>query len=169
MSGLGCTGQLHAQLLRERGARVLGVTRSAEKRELAADLSCEWTASPDDAQALVTQLDARGADLVVECAGTVETMNLAAQLARPGGVVLAYGVQTRPDTDLDSYTFYKKELDLIRSRANHPRDLEIAVRLTTTGAVRLAPLVSERMPLERIGEALEHSAAGSLKVVLEHR
>jgi threonine dehydrogenase-like Zn-dependent dehydrogenase len=167
--GLGCTGQLHAQLLARRGARVLGVTRSATKRSLAAELSCEWTAAPADAPALVRELDALGgADVVVECAGTVETLNLAARLARPGGVVLAYGVQTRADAELDAYVFYKKELDLIRARANHPRDLELAVGLAAAGAVHLAPLVTERLPLERVADALEHSAAGSLKVVLEH-
>ena len=33
--GLGVTGQLHVQLAKARGARVIGVTRSAAKRELA--------------------------------------------------------------------------------------------------------------------------------------
>src|ERR1700704_3090335 len=48
--GLGVTGQLHVQLAKARGARVLGVTRSAEKRALAETLGADLTiAGGDDA------------------------------------------------------------------------------------------------------------------------
>ena len=41
--GLGVTGQLHAQLAKARGARAIGVTRSAEKRALAEQLGADVT------------------------------------------------------------------------------------------------------------------------------
>jgi 2-desacetyl-2-hydroxyethyl bacteriochlorophyllide A dehydrogenase len=168
--GLGCTGQLHAQLLAHRGARVLGVTRSADKRALAAELACEWTAPPAGAHALAQELDPRGgADLVVESAGTVETLELALQLVRPGGTVLAYGSITASSGDLSFYQIYKKEVRIVGARSSLPRDMEIAITLVATGAVRLAPLVTDRLPLEAAAEALERSAAGSLKVLMEHR
>jgi len=168
--GLGCSGQLHAQLLGHRGARVLGVTRSAEKRARAADLGCGWTAAPEDALALACELDPRGgADLVVECAGKVETLDLALELVRPGGTVLAYGIITAEAGELAFYRLYKKELRVVGARSSLPRDMEIAIGLAASGAVRLAPLVTERLPLEAVAEAIERSAAGSQKVVLDHQ
>jgi 2-desacetyl-2-hydroxyethyl bacteriochlorophyllide A dehydrogenase len=168
--GLGCTGQLHAQLLGHRGARVLGVTRSADKRARATDLGCEWTSAPADALALVRELDPRGgADLVVECAGQVETLDLALRLARPGGTVLAFGSITAEAGELAFYQLYKKELRVVGARSSLPGDMKIAIGLAATGAVRLAPLVTDRLPLEAAAEAIERSAAGGLKVVMDHQ
>jgi 2-desacetyl-2-hydroxyethyl bacteriochlorophyllide A dehydrogenase len=166
--GLGCAGQLHAQLLSHRGARVLGVTRSAGKRALAGRLACEWTAVPDDAESLIRELDSLGgADLVVESAGTPAAIDLAVRLVRPGGTVLAYGIHTEPGA-LPLYALYRKEVRLLYSRASLPRDMDTAIGLAATGAVSLAPLVSDRLPLASAADALERSAAGALKVVLDH-
>jgi 2-desacetyl-2-hydroxyethyl bacteriochlorophyllide A dehydrogenase len=166
--GLGCTGQLHAQLLSHRGARVLGVTRSEGKRALAARLACEWTAAPDDAEPLVRELEPLGgAEIVVESAGTPEALDLAVRLVRPGGTVLAYGIHTEPGA-LPLYALYRKEVRLVYTRASLPADMESAIGLAATGAVQLTPLVSDRLPLDAAAEALERSAAGALKVVLDH-
>ncbi len=166
--GLGCTGQLHAQILAHRGARVLGVNRTPEKRTLAAELSCEWTASLEEAHELGPTLGPLGgADLVVECAGRVDTLDLALELVRPGGTVLCYGTITDPGS-LNLYSVYKKELTLVGTRASLPRDMEIAIGLAATGAVQLAPIVSDRLSLDAVSEALERSARGALKVLMEH-
>jgi threonine dehydrogenase-like Zn-dependent dehydrogenase len=165
--GLGCTGQLHAQLLRHRGARVLGVTRSERKRELASRLSCEWVAAPSDAAAVAAELDpGGGAHVVVEAAGTLEALETALALVRPGGTILAYGSLTETDGRLPFYLFYKKEVTLLGSRANLPHEFGIAITLAATNAVSLAPLVSDRLPLDEAQTALARSAEGALKVVM---
>ena len=46
--GLGVTGQLHVQLAKARGATVIGVTRSADKRALAETLGADLTIPGDD-------------------------------------------------------------------------------------------------------------------------
>lgn len=168
--GLGCTGQLHAQLLANSGARVLGVSRSESKRELAARLACEWTATPGDAPALAGELDGRGgADLVVESGGTLAALETALRLVRPGGTILAYSIYSETEGRLPYYELYRKEIRVVASRSSLPRDMEISVDLAARGAVQLAPIVSDRLSLDAAGEALERSAAGALKVVLEHR
>jgi threonine dehydrogenase-like Zn-dependent dehydrogenase len=167
--GLGSTGQLHAQLLRHRGARVLGIGRSADKRELASRLACEWVAEPPDAVAAVRELDARGgADVVVECAGTLDALSTALELVRPGGTIMAYGSQTAAEGRLPFYLLYKKEVRLLGSRANLPRDFETAIMLAASGSVLLAPLVSDRLPLADAATAFARSAAGALKVLMIH-
>jgi D-arabinose 1-dehydrogenase-like Zn-dependent alcohol dehydrogenase len=41
--GLGVAGQIHAQLAKARGAKVIGVTRSAWKRSMAEKLGADFT------------------------------------------------------------------------------------------------------------------------------
>lgn len=74
--GLGVSGMIHLQLLRARGIEnVIGVTRSQWKRDLAETLGARATAAPADAAALVEEVtQGRGADLVIEAAGHIETM-----------------------------------------------------------------------------------------------
>jgi threonine dehydrogenase-like Zn-dependent dehydrogenase len=168
--GLGCAGQLHAQLLAHRGARVLGISRSECKRDLAERLACEWSAAPGEAPALVAELDDRGgADLVVEAGGTLAALETALALVRPGGTVLAYGIYGETEGPLPFYELYRKEIHVVATRSSLPPDMKVAVDLAARGAVQLAPIVSDRLPLAATTEALERSAGGALKVVLEHR
>ena len=53
--GLGVAGQLFTQLLRARGAKVVGITRSEWKRELAAKHGASWVAAPDEAADVVAE------------------------------------------------------------------------------------------------------------------
>jgi threonine dehydrogenase-like Zn-dependent dehydrogenase len=167
--GLGCTGQMHAQLLAHRGARVLGVSRSKDKLDLGAQLACEWTATPDEAAAVIAEHSPLGgADLVIECAGTLAALDQAIALVRPGGTILAFGTQTEAEGRLAFYQLYKKEILLVSARASLPRDMTLAIDVAVTGAVQLTPLVTDRLPLEAAADAIERSAAGALKVVLAH-
>jgi threonine dehydrogenase-like Zn-dependent dehydrogenase len=164
--GLGFTGQLHAQLLAHRGARVLGVTRSTAKRDLAAELACEWTAAPDAAPAAAAA--AGLVDLAVECTGTLDGLRQAIALVRPGGTILAYGILTAREGAVPFYDLYYKELNVVNARSLHPRDMPIAIGLVANGAVRLDRLISDRLPLDQVAEAIERSAHGALKVLMEH-
>jgi threonine dehydrogenase-like Zn-dependent dehydrogenase len=164
--GLGFAGQLHAQLLAHRGARVLGVTRSEEKRLLAERLGCEWTATPDAAAA--SAAEAGGIEMVVECSGTLAGLRQAIELVRPGGTVLAYGIQTASGGELPFYDLYYKEITVVGARSLHPRDMTVAIDLVAQGAIEIATLVSDRLPLTEIRTAIERSAGGAMKVLLEH-
>jgi threonine dehydrogenase-like Zn-dependent dehydrogenase len=162
--GLGFSGQLHAQLLRRRGARVLGITRSESKRAKAAELGCEWTAEPDAVQ----ERDG-SVDVAVEASGTLAGLAQAIDLVRPRGTILAYGICTAAEGALPFYSVYYKEIRLLGARASKPRDMEIAIGLVASGAVELAPLISERVGLDSLAAALELSQRGALKVMVRHR
>ena len=167
--GLGVSGILHAQLLAERGAgRVIGVSRSPWKLELARGLGADIVATPDEAAAVVARASSgRGADLVIESVGKEETVVQSIDLAGPGGHVIVYGTVTGGGTEMPYYQLYFKELTLHNPRAARPRDYDQAIRLAAEGRIWLAPLVTARFPL---GEApAAFSAARSsehLKVLL---
>jgi len=168
--GLGVSGLLLLQLLAARGLRVVGVTRSAHKRGLAARLGATATAAPDDAAATVSELTAgAGADVVVEAVGTVATLNQAIALAANGGHIIAFGtIPGGQRQALDHYRIYHRELTLHGTRAAVQRDYADGIALAVGGIVDLGALATHEFPLHRAAEAfaaLERDPA-ALKVAL---
>ncbi len=167
--GLGVAGQLHLQLLRARGiTTVIGVTRSAAKRELAAKLGASAVAPPDEAPAVVAEVTGgRGADLVVEAAGTADTLAQSIELAGSGATILVFGTTTIAER-LPTYQLYYKELTLLNPRAARPRDYDRAIQLCAAGALQLEPLLTATFPLAEAPSAFAACRKPSqLKVALD--
>jgi L-iditol 2-dehydrogenase len=168
--GLGVSGLLHVQLLRTRGVtEIIGITRSAWKRELALRFGASRVAAPADAeQAVGEATGGRGADIAIESVGTPATLVQAMRLAGAGGTVVVFGT-TAPHADgMPTYEWYYKELTILNPRAARPRDCDEAIRLTAAGRLDLAPLVTARYPLEQAAKALAACADPAyLKVVLD--
>ena len=168
--GLGVSGLLHVQLLRDRGVPVIvGVTRSAAKRELALRFGATAAAGPEDAaEAVAAQTGGQGADLAIETAGHQHALGQAMRLAAPGGTVLVYGTTVPSADGLPTYDWYVKELTIRNTRAARPRDCDLAIRLYADRRVDLAPLVTARVPVEQAARALAAGAEpGQLKVILD--
>jgi 2-desacetyl-2-hydroxyethyl bacteriochlorophyllide A dehydrogenase len=173
--GLGVTGQLHVQLAKARGASpVIGITRSAHKRQLAETLGADLTIpGGDDAIARVREAtDGRGADVVVETTGVLPSLAAAVHMARAGGRLLLFGIFTAKEGALPFYDLYFKELALINARVAKSEDYPAAMALVERGLVRLAPLISDVLPLEQLGSAiglLGSDNAQRMKIILEHQ
>ena len=172
--GLGVTGQFHVQLAKESGASpIIGITRSAWKRELAEDLGADATFEPDaDLKSRVLDLtDGRGADLVIESAGRVATLAHAIDLVRIGGRILNFGTYTETEGKLPFYQLYYKEILIVNARAAKGDDYSPSIDLVKKGAVRLLPLISHEMPLDDLSTALdtlESPSIDSMKIILRH-
>jgi threonine dehydrogenase-like Zn-dependent dehydrogenase len=171
--GLGVSGLLHVQLLRDRGVQnIVAVTRSTWKRDLALSFGASATATPEQAEQVVADSSSgRGADIAIECAGTQPTLAQAMRLAGAGGVVVAFGTVV-PDTPgcgpLPTYDWYLKELTILSPRAARPRDCDLAIQLCAEHRLDLAPLVTGRFPLEYASQALTAIRdPEQLKVVLD--
>lgn len=166
--GLGVSGLIFTQLLRASGAVVIGVTRSAFKRELAAAFGATATATPDDAAAVIAEVTSnRGADLAVEAVGTEETVTLAIESARIGGEVLVFGTVTSGGRGLPYYELYFKELTVRNPRAAIADDYARAIELAAAGTLDLEPIVSDRVGMSNVSRAFERTrSADSLKVLM---
>jgi len=171
--GLGVTGQLHVQLAKARGATVIGVTRSADRRALAETLGADLTI-PGDEGALQKVRDAtegRGADVVIETTGVVPSLSSAIHMARSGGRLLLFGIITAKEGALPFYDLYFKELALINARVAKSEDYPAAIDLVERGLVRLEPLVSDVMPLQELKAAIDMLGSDSgrrMKIILDH-
>ncbi len=171
--GLGVTGQLHVQLAKARGATVIGVTRSAEKRALAETVGADITfPGGDGAIEKVREFtEGRGADVVIETTGVVSSLSAAIHMARAGGRLLMFGIITAREGALPFYDLYYKELALINARVAKSEDYPAAIALVERGQVRLAPLISDVMPLGDLKAAIEMLGSDSgqrMKIIMEH-
>ncbi len=167
--GLGVSGLLHLQLLLASGVdRVIGVTRSAWKRDLATRLGAHAVATPEEAAGVVADVsDGRGADLAVEAVGTASTVAQAIELCGPGGEVIVYGTVTGEGGPMPYYQLYFKEITLRYPRAARPGDYDRAIALAASGRIQLDPLVTARFPLENAPDAFAAAGSGDhLKVLL---
>ena len=172
--GLGVTGQLHVQLAKARGATVIGVTRSADKRALAGTLGADVTiAGGDGAVEKVREAtEGRGADVVIETTGVVSQLSAGINMTRSGGRVLMFGIITAKEGALPFYDLYFKELSLINSRVAKGEDYPGAIGLVQRGLVRLEPLVSDVMPLGALKAAVgmlgSESSGQRMKIIMDH-
>ena len=173
--GLGVTGQLHVQLAKARGATVIGVTRSADKRALAERLGADLTiAGGDDAIAKVREAtEGRGPDVVIETTGVVSQLGVAIHMVRAGGRILMYGIITAKEAALPFYDLYFKELRLINARVAKSEDYPGSIGLVERGTVKLGPIVSDVMPLGDLKAAISmlgsDSSGQRLKIILDHQ
>jgi 2-desacetyl-2-hydroxyethyl bacteriochlorophyllide A dehydrogenase len=171
--GLGVTGQLHVQLAKARGARVIGITRSAEKRAMAEKLGADVTIpGGDDAIQKVRELtEGRGADLTIETTGIMKQLADSVHMTRFGGKVLMFGIFTVKEGALPFYDLYFKEVSLISARVAKPEDYTACIALVERGQVKLGPLVSDIMPLGQLKEAiglLSSDSGQRMKIIMEH-
>ena len=172
--GLGVTGQLHVQLAKARGARpVIGITRSAEKRELAEKLGADLTIPGGEGaiQQVREATEGRGADLVIETTGVLPSLAAAVSMARSGGRLLLFGIITAKEGALPFYDLYFKELALISARVAKSEDYPSSIALVQCGMVRLEPLVSNVMPLGELKTAIGMLGSDSgrrMKIILDH-
>ena len=172
--GLGVTGQLHVQLAKARGATVIGVTRSADKRALAETLGADLTIPGDEhtVERVREATEGRGPDVVIETTGVVPQLASAVNMVRSGGRILMFGIITAKEGALPFYDLYYKELSLINARVAKSEDYPGSIDLVQRGQVRLEPLISDVMSLGDLKAAIgmlgSDGGAQRMKIVLEH-
>ncbi|HOK06145.1 MAG TPA: alcohol dehydrogenase catalytic domain-containing protein [Syntrophales bacterium] len=171
--GSGISGMLHILLARAQGAGLIMATDVNPFRlSLAEGLGgAVVRAAGGDTAAWVREVNGgRLADLVVVCAGVLSAFEEALRCVERGGVVLCFAT-TGPDEKLSVplNEFWRNEIKLMPSYGNAPLDAVVAMDLIRHRRVDVLPLITHRLPLERIQEGFRLVAGGgpSLKVVIE--
>jgi 2-desacetyl-2-hydroxyethyl bacteriochlorophyllide A dehydrogenase len=166
--GGGTLGLLALQVLHARGARVLVVSRTARRFEMARARGAAAThALPDGPlEGVARRFSGReGVDAVVETAGTAEAVSHALALVRPGGRVVLTGLPHEP-TPVAFFSVVRREITITGSMIYQDEFAE-GLRLLETGAVQGSPLVTHRFALDEIGEAFAaHRDPASIKVAM---
>jgi threonine dehydrogenase-like Zn-dependent dehydrogenase len=174
--GQGSAGAFFTFLLRRAGAaRVLvsdkSPARLAYSRQLGADLAVD-AGEGDFRAAVLEATSGRGADLVVEAAGSRETFALSLRLAAARATVLWFGLpEGAGDYPFSFREFFAKFLTAyaISGAQGEPGlgSFRQAVRLIADGNLDVAPLLSHVLPIDDAETAyrIAHDrTGGALKV-----
>jgi (R,R)-butanediol dehydrogenase/meso-butanediol dehydrogenase/diacetyl reductase len=170
ISGGGPIGILVALVARNAGARVIVSEVNPYRLQLAASLGLE-TLNPTqtDAVKLVEErTGGAGADLVFEVSGSKPAAALMTQLVRSRGRIVIVAVfATKPEVEL--HRFFWRELTMIGTRVYEPADFDEAIKLVSTDAIPVEPLISARRPLEELQAVFEDIEAGKdlMKVLID--
>ena len=157
--GDGPIGLLFLQLARSRGAgRIFVAGRQPHRleaaRALGADRAVDTTAVAL-AEAVADWTDGVGADVVIECVGEPGVWEEAADVVATGGELLAYGgcpAGTR--ACFDTERIHYEEVDVKGAFHYGRADVRTALDLLDKGVVRIEPLVTHRVPLDRLADGL---------------
>lgn len=155
--GAGPMGCLLLQAIHHSGAAKVVITDAVPWRlEQAAALGATETILADDHQARrLKAIASAGYDLVVDATGIPKVLEGAFGYARPRGKIWVFGVTPRgARATFLPYDVFRKDLSIIGSFAVN-RTFQESIALIQSGVVRVEPLISHRLPLNRFNEGLE--------------
>jgi S-(hydroxymethyl)glutathione dehydrogenase/alcohol dehydrogenase len=147
-------------------ARIVAVDLTAEKRALARDLGATDTVDGnDDVEAAVRDLThGRGADHTFEAIGRSQTIRTAYRCARRGGNVVVVGAGRHDDpvsfSALELFFQARSVIGCVYGSADVTRDFPRILGLYASGALDLVRLITNRIGLDGVNDALAAMEAG---------
>jgi L-iditol 2-dehydrogenase len=172
--GAGPIGCLHVRLARAKGAaKVILVDVNPSRLELAARLHADALidgSATDPVAAVLDLTDGRGADVVITAAASKVAQEQALSMAVARGRVSLFGGLPRDDSIIasDSNLIHYRELSVVGAYGSAPRHNREALELIASGRVPVADLITHRLPLDRVLDAIDVVARGEgIKVVIE--
>lgn len=173
--GSGISGLLHIQLAKDRGAARIIATDISEfrlnaARRFGADATIHGT---EDVPARLRELnDGRLADLVIVCTAAMPAIQQAVKSIDRGGTLLFFApTAAGVDVPIPLFDFWRDEISVVTSYAGSGEDLVESIELIRTRRVRVADMVTHRLPLADAGLGFQLTASGqdSIKVIIDPR
>ena len=162
--GMGFAGQVIAQVVKQKGAfRVIGIDVVDEKLELAKTLGLDHAINSSKTDPLTAILDltrGQGADVMVEMAGTAESVQLCNDAVKHNGVLVFYSWITR-DITLNISRWHDNSLEIVNTGLVHHGTLQRhiwvpqALRPIMQGQIKISPLITHCFELSDIDKAMQ--------------
>jgi L-iditol 2-dehydrogenase len=154
--GPGPVGLTTIQVLKALGAgQVICAGTRPSRLELAKRLGADHvinTRETDPAEAILALTGGEGADITVECSGSVAVPALFPVVTKRGGKVVVVAFYPAPVT-FDLSAVVRKDITLYTSRGEGGNNVKRAVALAAAGKFRGAEMVTHRFALDDIAEA----------------
>ena len=170
--GGGPIGLLAAQVARAYGAVKVVLSEPIDRRrEIARALGFGLICDParEDLPFFVKK-HLGSAEAVFDIVGTEKTLDDSLSILCPDGKLIPLALPHKEEMGLPYRPIFAKELHIIGSRTYFKHDFSEAIRLLRAGKVRVQPLISHILPLERFAEAveqLEKNPAEYVKVLIQ--
>jgi L-iditol 2-dehydrogenase len=171
--GSGISGLLHIQLARARGAaRIIATDISGFRLNAARQFGADATIhGAEDVSARVRDLnDGRAADLVIVCTGAMPAIQQAIKSVDRGGTLLFFApTAAGVDVPIPLFDFWRDEIAIVTSYAGSGDDLLESMELIAARKVRVAGMVTHRLPLSETGRGFQLTGSGqdSIKVIID--
>lgn len=169
--GGGAIGLIMLQLARLSGAAKVFLSEPNEmRRNSGKSLGADIVFNPVDDESLKAFFHAapNGADVVIECAGTIPSVKSAVDFANKGATILLFSVPA-PDAEyaLPLFDVYKKELTIKGSFVNPDTHFR-AVELINNHVLNFKDIITHTYPLEKLADAINMQMnSESLKVIVK--
>ena len=171
--GSGISGLLHIQLARARGAaRIIATDISDFRLKAALRFGADATIhGAEDVPARLSDLnDGRLADLVIVCTAALAAIQQAVRSIDRGGTLLFFAPTAAGiDVPIPLFDFWRDEISVVTSYAGSGDDIAESMGLIRSRQVRVAEMVTHRLPLSEAGRGFELTASGqdSIKVLID--
>jgi L-iditol 2-dehydrogenase len=171
--GSGISGLLHIQLAKARGAaRIVATDISDFRLNAAPEFGADATihGSEDVPARLRDANEGRLADLVIVCAGALPAIQQAVRSIDRGGTLLFFApTAAGVDVPIPLFDFWRDEITVVTSYAGSGQDLLESVELIRTRQVRVAQMITHRLPLADTGRGFLLAASGqdAIKVIID--
>lgn len=170
--GAGMIGLLTIQALRSAGCgRIFAADLAADRLRLAKELGADeiiQSGDGTDVPAVMREMTGGlGADVVMEAVGIAETVAMSIESVRKGGTVVLIG-NIAPTVGFGLQSVVTREIDVLGSCASS-NDYPACLDMMRRGAIRVRPVLSASVPLERGQEMFDRLYArepGLTKVIL---
>jgi L-iditol 2-dehydrogenase len=170
--GGGPIGLLHVTVSKAKSAgRVICIDHHDTKLKLAREFGADLTVAAHGAAAVETVREVteeRGADVVIEATGRPESWVRAFDMVRRGGTVVFFGgCPTGTVIPFEAGKIHYGSVTLKGSFHHTPKSVKQAFALLSQRKIKLASLISGRMPLSDTENALQMMGRGeALKIAL---
>jgi L-iditol 2-dehydrogenase len=172
--GAGPIGLLHLLTVKRIGAeKVIMIDLVEERLDFAEKLGADETinAGKENVEEKVRQsTGGYGADVVIEAIGKPQTWEQALRLVRKGGTVLEFG-GCPPGTEIkvNAEQLHYGETTVLGTFHATPLHFRKALNLIASKTIDVAPLITRKLPLERINEAFEilSTSKNEIKIAIQ--
>lgn len=163
--GAGRLGVLICKVAALKGARVVAVAHSAYKLQLARKFGAHLLleADADLRQQVLSLTEGLGADVVVECTGSSESMEQAMDLVRARGTVC---LKSTPGDEMPRFPLTSAVVNEVRIECSRCGPFGKAIRLMLRHGLPIDALISARFALNDVRTAIT-AARTKFRVVIE--
>jgi len=173
--GIGPIGLMFVRLAKLRGARVIAAGRNPLKLKLAkefggADEVIDLRQYPDPEEIIMTMTpEGKGLDAVIEAVGLPEIWERTFNLVRKGGTVHLFGgCKSGTKIQLDTRRLHYDEIKVISVFHHTPKYVKKALDLISNGQIDTQKLITHRMNISNIHEAIQlHNEGKAIKIALK--
>ncbi len=171
IQGAGPIGLMFLQLARAKNVGQLTVCDlNRKKLDAALDLGADAALSPLEAEDAARLEQAAGFDVVIDCTGSIRSMQKAVERIGFGGQILLFGLcSAEQSMEIKPFRLYQKDACLMTSFALNRRSFRKAVALLENGKIDTSGLIDSVQPVSQLEAGIRRLAKGdaSGKIIID--